>query len=98
MATKDYYILLGVDKTATKDDINKAFYKLASKYHPDKKTGDEAKFKEISEAYAVLSDDKKRAEYDSYGRVFNEGSGPSNGTWDFSGFSGADFDLGDIFP
>lgn len=104
--SKDFYQLLGVDKKASKEDIKKAFRKLAHQYHPDKKGGDEAKFKEVSEAYSVLSDDKKRAEYDSYGRVFSGGGGPQGGTggfegFDFSGFQqgGADFDvdLNDIF-
>lgn len=106
MATKDYYNLLGVDKSASKDDIKKAFYKLAAKYHPDKKGGDEAKFKEINEAYQTLSDEKKRKEYDTYGQTFN-GQGPQGGG--FGGFNGgfnaSDFgdmqfdfgDLGDIF-
>lgn len=106
MATKDYYNLLGVEKGASKDDIKKAFYKLAAKYHPDKKGGDEAKFKEINEAYQTLSDDKKRKEYDTYGQTFN-GQGPQGGG--FGGFGGgfnqSDFadmqfdfgDLGDIF-
>ncbi|MBI9076185.1 MAG: DnaJ domain-containing protein [Desulfatibacillum sp.] len=71
MAEKDYYKLLGVAKTATKDEIKKAYRKLAMKYHPDHaKSNDktsEDKFKEISEAYAVLSDDEKRKEYDTYG-------------------------------
>lgn len=96
---KDYYAVLGVDRNATDDDIKKAFRKLAHQYHPDKGGGNEARFKEISEAYSVLGDKKKRAEYDSYGRVFNEGAGG------FSGFQGAGFDpsqfqgfdLGDIF-
>ena len=57
---KDYYNVLGVNKTASKDEIKKAFYKLAHKYHPDKKEGDEKKFKEVNEAYQVLSDDGKR--------------------------------------
>ncbi len=65
---KDYYEILGIQKSATKDEVKKAFRKLASKYHPDKKGGDEAKFKEISEAYSTLSDDKKRSEYDTYGK------------------------------
>lgn len=82
---KDYYEALGVTKTASKDDIKKAFHKLAHKFHPDKKEGDADKFKEVSEAYSVLSDDKRRAEYDSYGRVFGGGGGPSAG----SGFGGA---------
>ena len=60
---KNYYDILGVDKNASKDEVKKAFYKLASKYHPDKKGGDEAKFKEVNEAYQVLSDEKKRKEY-----------------------------------
>ena len=102
MATKDYYSVLGVDKSASKDDIKKAFYKLAAKYHPDKKGGDEAKFKEVNEAYQTLSDDKKRREYDTYGQTFN-GQGPQSGG--FGGFNQGDFadmqfdfgDLGDIF-
>lgn len=66
----EYYKILGVEKTASADEIKKAYRKLAVKYHPDKNPGDkesEAKFKEISEAYAVLSDEKKRKEYDMYG-------------------------------
>ena len=72
---KDYYETLGVPKGASKDEIKKAFRKLAGKYHPDKKTGDEKKFKAVSEAYAVLSDDKKRAEYDTYGQAYAGGAG-----------------------
>jgi molecular chaperone DnaJ len=107
----DYYKTLGIDRKAGKDEIKKAFRKLAHKYHPDKGGGDETKFKEISEAYSVLSNDKKRAEYDAYGRVFsegasNQGSGgfggfggfsDAQGGFDFSQFDGEDFDLGDIF-
>ena len=99
---KDYYEILGIDKKASKDDIKKAFRKLAHQYHPDKKGGDENKFKEVNEAYGVLSDDKKRAEYDSYGRVFSDGTGGGEGFggFDFNGFNAEgfqDFDLGDIF-
>ena len=100
---KDYYNILGVEKKASKEDIKKAFRKLAHKYHPDKKDGDESKFKEVNEAYSVLSDDKKRAEYDSYGHVFSgNGGGPQGGGFDFSGFQAAgaqgfEFDLGDLF-
>lgn len=103
---KDYYSTLGVDKRASKDDIKKAFRKLAQKYHPDKGTGDEARFKEITEAYAVLSDDKKRREYDTYGQAF-AGAGGGQGNpfagFDFSqfgqngNFEGMEFDFGDIF-
>jgi len=97
---KDYYTILGIEKSASKDDIKKAFRKLAHQFHPDKKGGDEAKFKEVSEAYSVLSDDKKRAEYDSYGRVFGGGAGGPQGGFDFSGFNTQgfeDIDLGSIF-
>jgi len=105
---RDYYALLGVQKSASKDDIKKAFHKLAHKFHPDKKEGDADKFKEVSEAYSILSDDKKRAEYDSYGRVFG-GGGPGAGAGGFQGGAGFDFsqfqdafnqggfDMGDIF-
>ena len=110
---KNYYEALGITKSASADDIKKAFRSLAHKYHPDKKGGDEKKFKEVSEAYSVLSDDKKRAEYDAYGRVFSEGSAPGGAGFGGEGFgfdmndfvrragfgdgAGVEFDLGDIF-
>jgi molecular chaperone DnaJ len=70
VAARDFYDALGVPKNASKDQIKEAYRKLAMQYHPDrnKETGAEEKFKEISEAYAVLSDDEKRKQYDSYGR------------------------------
>lgn len=101
---KDFYEILGVSRQATEEDIKKAFRALAHKYHPDKKGGDEQKFKEVSEAYAVLSDKKKRAQYDAYGKNF-QGGAP--GGFDFSNFQGfggqqgfegfQDFDVGDLF-
>ncbi|MEX0918538.1 MAG: molecular chaperone DnaJ [Candidatus Paceibacterota bacterium] len=101
---KDYYKILGVAKNSSPEDIKKAFRKLAHKYHPDKTGGDEAKFKEINEAYQVLGNAKKRAEYDMYGNVFNNSTGGNRpgGAWDFdfggaTGGQGFEFDLGDIF-
>lgn len=97
---KNYYDILGVDKKATTEDIKKAFRKLAQKHHPDK-GGDEALFKEITEAYAILGDERKRREYDSYGQTFQGGGGPAG--FDFSGFQGfqngqfAEFDFSDLF-
>ena len=86
----DYYKVLGVDKNASEEEIKKAYRQLAHKYHPDKQGGDEAKFKEINEAYQILSDKNKKSQYDQYGQVFGSGqSGPS-------GFGGFDFNQG--FP
>lgn len=105
MATKrDYYEVLGVDKSASKDDIKKAYRKLAIKYHPDRNPDDkeaEAKFKEATEAYEVLSDDQKRPAYDQYGfagvdGMNGGGGGYSHAYQDFSDlFGGSGF--GDIF-
>src|SRR3989338_3224438 len=81
----DYYKILGIDKNASEDDIKKAYRRLAHQYHPDKAGGDEKKFKEINEAYQILSDVKKRAQYDRFGDSFggfSAGSGPASG-WDF---------------
>jgi molecular chaperone DnaJ len=101
---KDYYQILDVPRNASKEEIKKAYRKLAHKYHPDKTKGDDKKFKEINDAYQILGDEKKRAEYDTYGRVFDkgEGGGPTSG-WDFGGFSaqsdqgGFGWDISDIF-
>ena len=88
--SKDYYKILGVDKSASKDDIKKAFRKLAHEHHPDKTKNDPAssqKFKEASEAYSVLSDDAKRQQYDTYGSAGPGGAG-FNGGSGFGGFGG----------
>jgi len=101
---KDYYEILGVPRDASFEDIKKAFHKLAHKYHPYK-GGDEKKFKEINEAYQVLSDKNKRAQYDKFGRVFETGAGSNEGfdfSWNWGRDNGPDVefnfeDLGDIF-
>jgi molecular chaperone DnaJ len=95
----DYYSILGVSKTASQDEIKTAFRKLAHKYHPDKVGGNEAKFKEINEAYQVLGDPDKRAKYDQFGSAAFEGAQGFGA----GGFQGFDFgsagfgDIGDIF-
>jgi len=99
---KNYYDTLGLDKKASKEDVKRAFRKLAQKHHPDK-GGEEAKFKEITEAYSVLSDDGKRREYDAYGQNFAGGGAPGGGYGfdpsQFGGFGGGnvEFDFGDLF-
>lgn len=102
--SKDYYKVLGVDKNASQDEIKKAFRKKAHEYHPDKKTGDEAKFKEINEAYQTLGDTKKKAQYDQFGSGYEnmrggQGGGFGGGFSGFGGgFGGVDMDdLGDMF-
>lgn len=101
MAKRDYYEVLGVDKTATEEEIKKAYRKLAMKYHPDRNPGDktaEEKFKEATEAYEVLSDADKRARYDQLGHdAFDPNK--NSGFGGFSGFSGGDYSdiFGDIF-
>ena len=83
----DYYKILGVDRNASDDEIKKAFRKLAHKYHPDKEGGDEKKFKEINQAYQVLSDKTKRQQYDQFGQTFDQ-AGAEQGFGGFSGFQG----------
>jgi molecular chaperone DnaJ len=76
---KDYYQILGVPRTSSAEEIKKAYYKLAHQYHPDKKDGNEEKFKEVNEAYQILSDKEKRAQYDRFGTVFGNGGAPGGG-------------------
>lgn len=103
MAKRDYYEVLGVSKGSSKDEIKKAYRKLAIKYHPDKNQGNaeaEAKFKEATEAYEVLHDDQKRSNYDQFGFAGVDGNGM--GGFGGGGFGGAGFedifgDFGDIF-
>jgi molecular chaperone DnaJ len=103
MAKRDYYEVLGVGKNASADEIKKAFRRLAVQHHPDKEGGDEAKFKEINEAYEVLKDPSKRQRYDQFGHAgvggaagggnpFSGGDGGQNVNFDFG-----DLGLGDIF-
>ena len=93
MAEKDYYEILGVKKSASEDELKKAYRDLAKKFHPDKNKGNkdaENKFKEISEAYAVLSDSEKRGQYDRLGReAFGPGGANPFAGFDFSQFMGA---------
>lgn len=93
----DYYKILGVAREASAEEIKKAYRRLAHKYHPDKSGGDEKKFKEVNEAYQVLSSREKRAEYDRFGRVFSAGGQPgwSGGFPEDFGFgNGFHFDFG----
>jgi molecular chaperone DnaJ len=99
MAKRDYYDVLGVNKSASPEDIKSAYRKLAVKYHPDKNPGDKAaedKFKEASEAYGILSDKNKKENYDNFGHAaFENGGGGKGGFGGFGGFGGSDFS--DIF-
>lgn len=102
--SKDYYKILGVNKNASQEEIKKAFHKLAHEHHPDKQSGNEAKFKEINEAYQVLSNKDKRQQYDQFGANFEAAGGPGGFNWQGFGQGGfnqggfrVDFnDLGDI--
>ena len=108
---KDYYNILGISKGASGEEVKKAYRKLAHQHHPDKSGGDEAKFKEINEAYQVLGNAEKRQQYDQYGQTFEQAQrqgGFGGGTGGFSwediargaggraGQQGAEFDFGDL--
>src|SRR3954465_13915601 len=97
---KDYYAVLGVPKTATAEEIKKAYRKLARQHHPDANPGNkesEEKFKSVSEAYDVLSDVKSRKEYDEARTLFGSGVGGYAGTGAQRGGGGFNFDFGDLF-
>ena len=89
--SKDYYAVLGISRSASDAEIKKAYRKMAAKYHPDKPTGDESKFKEISEAYETLSDAEKRSMYDQFGSDYEQrgAGGFGGGAGGFGG--GADY-------
>ena len=101
MAKRDYYEVLGLQKGASEDEIKKAYRKMALKYHPDRNPGDkeaEEKFKEAAEAYDVLSDPKKRQQYDQFGHAGPQAQGfPGGGFGGFGGFGGGGFSMEDIF-
>src|SRR5688572_10081867 len=102
MAKRDFYDVLGVAKNATEEELKKAYRKLAMKFHPDRNTGDaksEEKFKEVKEAYEVLTDPRKREAYDRYGHAGVEGApGPGGAAGGFGGFADVFGDIfGDIF-
>ena len=98
MSKRDYYEVLGISKSASEDEIKKAFRRAAVKYHPDKEGGDEEKFKEVNEAYEVLSNQEKRQRYDQFGHAGVGGASGGSGGNPFGGFQGQNinFDFSDL--
>ncbi len=94
---KDYYEILGVPKTATEDEIKRAYRKLAHQYHPDKNGGDDKKFKEINEAYQVLGNKEKKEQFDRFGRTFEGAPGGGFYSGGFEGFGGLSDILEELF-
>ncbi len=95
MAKRDYYEVLGLDRNATSDDIKRAFRSLARKFHPDKNPDDpdsESKFKEVQEAYAILSNPDEKSKYDRYGH-----NRPGGNPFGPDGFQGVDINIEDLF-
>lgn len=113
MADQNYYDILGVSKSASADEIKRAYRKKAHEFHPDKGAGNEAKFKEVNEAYQVLSNQEKKQQYDQFGQTYEQaqrngtpppggfgggfGGDPFSGFSGFGGQNGVEFDFGDIF-
>ena len=96
---RDYYEVLGVSRSASEQDLKKAYRRLAHQYHPDKNQGDpeaEAKFKEAAEAYAILSNQEQRARYDRFGHA-GVSSSAASASWGAPGFGGIEDILGDLF-
>src|ERR1044072_17302 len=100
MSKRDYYEVLGVTRTATDQEIKRAYRRLAVKYHPDKNPNDasaEEKFKEAAEAYSVLSNDEQRKRYDRFGHAGVSSGAAGGGSWGAPGFGGIEDILGDLF-
>src|SRR3989344_4805117 len=95
---KDYYEILGIPKTATEEEVKRAYRRLAHQHHPDKNGGDDKKFKEINGAYQILGNKEKKEQYDRFGRTFDGASGgPPPGWENFGNFGGLSDILEELF-